>query len=119
MLPMAADGFDGDSILRPKTPARIFARDAGLWLVQHPIIADDRNITGLRRLDATLTNSALERLEGGHCRQRAAGIGFALDEMDERTVFQPQRHVADAFRLRRLQFRKYTGNQLSVLVRHF
>src|ERR1700676_73858 len=87
--------------------------------IQHPIIADDRSTPGLRRLDATLTNSALERLEGGQTRQRTAGIGFALDEMHKGIVVEPQRKIAKAFRLCGLQFRKHPGNQLRVLVGQF
>ena len=49
----------------------------------------------------------------------ALGIGFALHEMDERIVVQPQRHIADAVRLGGLQFRKHPGNQFGVFVSHF
>src|ERR1700719_4686978 len=94
------------------------ARTSRLWLGEHPIIADDCSTTGLRRLDATLTNSALERLESGQCRQRTAGIGFALDEMHKGIVVEAQRKIAKAFRLCGLQFRKHPGNQLGVFVGH-
>jgi hypothetical protein len=78
MFAIAAGGFDGDSILLPEN-SRPKLR---LWLGKHPIISDDRSDAGLRRFDATLTNSDLERLESGQCRQqRTVGIGFALDEM--------------------------------------
>src|ERR1700682_246454 len=97
-----------------KTPAR----NCRLWLGEHPIIADDCSTTGLRRLDATLANSALERLESGQCRQRTAGIGFALDEMHKGIVVEAQRKIAKAFRLCGLQFRKPPGNQLGVFVGH-
>src|SRR5712671_3532361 len=97
-----------------KTPAR----NSRLWLGEHPIIADDCSTTGLRRLDATLTNSALERLESGQCRQRTSGIGFALDVVHKGIVVEAERKIAKAFRLCGLQLRKHPGNQLGVFVGH-
>src|SRR6202165_5437107 len=94
----------------PKLPPETPARNSRLWLGEHPIIADDCSTTGLRRLDATLTNSALEHLESGQCRQRTAGIGFALDEMHKGIVVDAPREIAKAFRLCGLQFRKNPAN---------
>src|SRR3981189_3885738 len=103
---------------RPELPPETPARNSRLWLGEHPIIADDFSTPGLRRLDATLTNSALERLESGQCRQRTAGIGFALDEMHKGIVVEPQRKIAKAFWLCGLQLPKHPGNQLGVFVGH-
>src|SRR5260221_2616 len=72
----------------------------------------------LRRFDATLTNSDLERLESGQCRQPTVGIGFALDEMHKGLVVETQRKIAKAFRVCGLQFCKHPGNQLGVSVGH-
>jgi hypothetical protein len=50
-----------------------------LWFGEHPIIADNGGATELRRFDAALANSSLERLEGGQSRKRTSGIGFGFD----------------------------------------
>ena len=52
---------------------------------KHPIIADNCDATGLRRFDATLANSALERLEGIQRGKRGAAF-FRLDQMDKGVV---------------------------------
>src|SRR5258705_3246337 len=88
-----------------------------LWHLKHPVIADDRNTSGNRWLDAPLANSALERLKGGQFRKRAgaiAGVGF--DEMDESAIVKPQRKVANALYLRGLQFLEHACDQLRVSV---
>src|SRR3954469_24665297 len=77
-------------------------------LAQHPIVADNGSTARHRRLDATVPNTVLERLERRQFRQCAGAVlRGALDEMDEGIVLQPQRHIADTVRLRRLQFGKH------------
>src|ERR1700722_7255140 len=91
----------------------------GLRLIEHAIIADDGSTSGLRRLDATLENTALKCLEGCEIRQHARGVGLGFDEMNESTVFDPQRKIADALGLCRLQFGKLLRDQGRVLVGQF
>src|ERR1700716_221915 len=79
-------------------------------LRQHPVIADDGDLTGQRRLDAAFANSALERLEGVQRGKRGAAL-FRLDEMNEAIVIEPQRQIADAIRRLGLQFLEHFCDQ--------
>src|SRR5215212_3885468 len=102
-----------------RAPRSFGLRQAGSVLFQHAIIADDGSTLRQRWFDATLPNAVLEGGERRQLRQRArAVIDRGFDEMDEGVVLQPQRHITETFRLRRLQFRKHRGDQFGILFGH-
>jgi hypothetical protein len=90
-----------------------------LWLIQHPIIANDPETTQLWRLKAAFANPALKSLEGSKARYGAGAIiGFGLDHMDEAVVVEPQRKIANAVGPRGFQFREHACDQLGIPVGH-
>src|SRR5712692_3336781 len=85
-------------------------------LAEHPIIADDGRIAGLRRLNTALGDSALEQPKR---RQRRNRTGAVLDrgEMDEGAVAELQGQIANPFRRFFPQFLKHLLDQAFVLLR--
>src|SRR5436305_13477191 len=106
----AAEASDIAFILPPANPDLQPSRFA-----QHPVIADDGDTTGQRRLHATFANSALKRLEGIQRRKWRAAF-FGLDQMDKAVVVEPQRKIADALGFFGVQFLEHFFDQSRVAI---
>ena len=87
---------------------------------QHTVVADDGSALRPAAVRRNAPECRSGRLKGRQFRQRAgAVIGRGLDEMDERVIFQPQRKIAHAVGLGRLQFGKHRRDQFGIPVGRF
>src|SRR6266702_6421667 len=85
---------------------------------KHPIITDDYGIVGLRRLEATLLDAALEGAKARQLAQRTAiPRTVAGDEMDEAAVGEPQGEIANAIGRFYPQFLEYALDQPFIFLR--